>query len=87
MEAYVISEVLCVLKNNFGKQRADLFVVFVDFFNEAEIAKTKEILMSFAENLNPKPEGIKKITKRVGEARGRSTHGKKNVFSSWRRIL
>ena len=43
--------------------------VIVDFYNENEISEAKEILLGIADQINPKPEVLKKITKRVGEGK------------------
>ena len=70
MATYIVNEVLCVLRNNFGKMtRADLSSLFADFYSENEIAAAKQVLCDVAENCLPKLDELKKIKSRVGDGK------------------
>jgi outer membrane murein-binding lipoprotein Lpp len=72
MTDYIVNEVVCVLSNNFGKTpRANIALVFGDFYTSEEICEAKKILLSIAEKLDPKPaDELKKIkAARSGEGK------------------
>jgi hypothetical protein len=67
----VVNELLCVLKNNFGKYpRAEMVNIFADFYCENEVEIAKSVLCEIAECCTPKPEAeLKKITSRKGDGK------------------
>jgi hypothetical protein len=80
MASPIVSELLCVLKCNFGKYpKSDLITTFADFYTDAEVESAKGLLVGFAEKCNPKPDELKVMKARVGD--GKIRRSLDDIFS------
>src|SRR3989442_14879502 len=77
----VINELLCFIRNNFGKHpRNDLINLCAEFYCEAEIESSKALICEIAETSTTKPEiELKKIANRKGE--GKSKRDLEDILS------
>ena len=67
-----MNELLCVVANNFSKKPRDhLIPILCAFYKHDEVCAAKKILMDIADSLSPKPDELKAIRSRAGDAKQR----------------
>src|SRR2546426_9840476 len=69
---YIVSELLCTLKSNYGKMpRTDIISSFSDFYSNEEIDLAKSVIIDIADKCTPKINEVKKIKPRIGDGKSR----------------
>jgi len=67
---YVVNELLCTLKSQFGKYpRDNIIATFTEFYIEKEIIDAKKMILEMADKCIPKLDDLKKIKARVGDGK------------------
>ena len=67
---YVVSELLCVLKNKqAAMSRVNIVNAFSEFYTQKEVNEAKQILIEIADKSSVKIDDLKKIKARVGEGK------------------